>query len=190
MADVVVDLFVSVDGWAGGDGLPGYFGYSGPELMTWTSEEKAVAETVLMGRRTYETFVALPPEVWGDDRESLMGVDKVVFSRTLDSVEWPNARIARDLVDDVRELRARSRNRLRLWGSMSLAAQLLDAGLVDVLRLMRFPLVAGPSGRQAAFAHMPSLDLALARTRVLDGRIVLEEYRPTGRDIPRGQEQR
>jgi hypothetical protein len=30
---LTVDIFLSVDGWAGSDGLPGYFGYLGPELQ-------------------------------------------------------------------------------------------------------------------------------------------------------------
>lgn len=184
-ADLVVDLFVSVDGWAGGDRLPPFFGYGGDDLLAWTAAEKAVPETVVMGRRTYETFAALPEAVWSDDREPLMRRNKVVFSRTLDAVEWPNARVAHDLTAEMRELKRAGTERIRTWGSMSLAAQLLDAGMVDLLRLMRFPLLAGPSGRQPAFAGVPSADLALSDVRVLDGRLVLEEYRPTGRDIPR-----
>ena len=34
-SELGVDTFVSVDGWAGSDGLPGYFVYSGPELEEW-----------------------------------------------------------------------------------------------------------------------------------------------------------
>ncbi|QDZ15953.1 dihydrofolate reductase family protein [Humibacter ginsenosidimutans] len=185
-AEVVVDLFVSVDGWAGGDGLPPFFGYAGDDLLQWTTAEKAVPETIVMGRRTYETFAALPEAVWSDDREPLMRRDKIVFSRTLDAVDWPNTLVGHDLTNDVRRLKDEGGQRIRTWGSMSLAGQLLHAGLVDVLRLMRFPLLAGPSGRQAAFANVSSADLELSGVRVLDGRIVLEEYRPTGHDIPRG----
>jgi hypothetical protein len=50
---------------------------------------------------------------------------------------------------------------------------------------MTFPLVAGDSGREAAFAKMASADLELVDHRALDGRVLLVEYRPTGRDIPR-----
>jgi hypothetical protein len=56
---------------------------------------------------------------------------------------------------------------------------------VDRLRLMTFPLIAGASGRDAAFADMASADLELAGYRALDGRVLLVEYRPTGKDIPR-----
>jgi riboflavin biosynthesis pyrimidine reductase len=71
-------------------------------------------------------------------------------------------------------------------GSLSLAQQLTSAGLVDRPRLMTFPLIAGSSGREAAFANMASADLALIDHRTLDGRILLVEYRPTGKDIPLG----
>lgn len=74
---------------------------------------------------------------------------------------------------------------LRTMGSLSLARQLTDGGLVDQLRLMTFPLIAGDSGREAAFANMASADLELVDHRTLDGRVLLVEYRPTGRDIPR-----
>jgi dihydrofolate reductase len=74
---------------------------------------------------------------------------------------------------------------VRTWGSLSLARQLITAGLVDRLRLMTFPLMAGPSGRDAAFAGMAAADLELTGHRVLDGRVLLVEYRPTGNDIPR-----
>ena len=185
MAEMTVDLFVSVDGWAGGDGLPAFFGYGGPELAEWVRAEQAVQEVVLMGRRTYEVFSAMPEEAWGDDRAHLMRLDKMVFSRTLDSVDWPRTRVSADLPGTVAELRRESPVRLRTWGSLSIARQLLAAGQVDRLRLMRFPLIAGEAGREAAFAGAADADLERVAHRVLDGRLILETYRPTGLPIPR-----
>jgi hypothetical protein len=43
----------------------------------------------------------------------------------------------------------------------------------------------GDAGREPAFANLASVDLELVDHRVLDGRALLVEYRPTGRDIPR-----
>ena len=178
-AELVVDLFVSVDGWAGGDGLPAYFGYFGSELQEWITAEKATPEIVLMGRRTYETFCALPADAWADDHDHLMDLDKVVFSQTLQSVDWPGTQICRHLIEDTQQLKSEASRRLRTWGSMSLVGQLLSAGLVDRLRLMRFPLLVGSAGQQPAFADTPKSDLELLDTRVLDGRLILDEYRPT-----------
>lgn len=177
-AELVVDLFVSVDGWAGGEGLPAYFGYFGAELQEWIRSEKAIPELVLMGRLTYDAFRALPGDVWADDRAHLMSLDKVVFSRVLESAEWPRTQVCHDLLADVEQLKAGASTRLRTWGSMSLVSQLLRADLVDRLRLMRFPLLIGDAGRQSAFVEVPAVHLDLLGTRVLDGRLVLDEYRP------------
>jgi dihydrofolate reductase len=183
---LTVDLFVSVDGWAGSDGLPGYFGYLGPELEEWVTTELAAPQRVVMGRRTYEVLAG-PPDADRDESANLMAqLDTVVFSRTLQQVAWPNARICSgDLVEVVRRMKADSDIPLRTIGSLSIARQLIGAGLVERLRLMTFPLLAGSSGREAAFADGASADLELVDHRVLDGRVLLMEYQPTGRDIPR-----
>src|ERR1035441_3392692 len=68
---LTVDIFVSVDGWAGSDGLPGYFGYLGPELETWINTQMAAPQRLVMGRRTYEVLssnsVCGPGSVSGSD---------------------------------------------------------------------------------------------------------------------------
>jgi hypothetical protein len=60
---LTVDIFLSVDGWAGSDSLPGYFGYFGPELEAWITTELAQPQLVVMGRRTYEMPAGLPVSV-------------------------------------------------------------------------------------------------------------------------------
>jgi dihydrofolate reductase len=186
MASLTVDLFVSVDGWAGSDGLPGYFGYFGPELADWIRTESRAQQLVLLGRRTYEMLATLPVEARDEGWERLSRLDKVVFSRTLTSTRWPNTRICSEgLMEEVTALKASSPTPLRTMGSLSLARQLLSAGAVDRLRLMVFPLLAGFVGREAAFDGVASADLELVDHRSLDGRVLLLEYHPTDQDIPR-----
>src|SRR4051812_36174306 len=183
---LTVDIFVSVDGWAGSAGLPGYFGYGGPDLEEWIKAEGAEPQTLIMGRRTYELLAGLPDEARDEGWQRMADLDKVVYSTTLREASWPHTRIFRgDLVQDVRRMRADGDGALRTMGSLSVARQLMDAGLVDRLRLMTFPLIAGDAGREPFFADMSSADLELAGHRVLDGRVLLVDYRPTGRDIPR-----
>jgi dihydrofolate reductase len=185
-SSLTVDLFVSVDGWAGSDGLPGYFGYLGPELEEWVSAELAAPQRVVMGRRTYEVLAGPSDHSRDQPSDPMARLDKVVFSRTLQQVAWRNTRICSgDLVEEIQRMKADGDVPLRTMGSLSLARQLLDAGLVERLRLMIFPLIAGDSGREAAFADVASADLEVVDHRVLDGRVLLVEYRPTGRDIPR-----
>jgi dihydrofolate reductase len=183
---VTVDLFVSADGWAGSDGLPGYFGYFGPDLAQWITAEGTEPQRVILGRRTYEALAAVPEEARDEGWTRMSRLDKVVFSRTLTQASWPNTRICGDdVVEEVRRMKATGDVPLRTMGSLSVARQLLDSGLVDRIRLMIFPLFAGPSGREAAFDGIGSADLDLVDHRSLDGRVLLVEYRPTGRDIPR-----
>jgi len=189
---LTVDLFVSVDGYAGSDGLPGYFGYFGPELGSWIAGESATPHTVLMGRKTYEMLASLPEEHRDESWKAMSRLPTVVFSRTLTRVDWPGARLSKDdAVDEVASLKSSDDvPPLRTTGSLSVARQLLTAGLVDRLRLMTFPLLAGAAGREPAFSAAASTELQLVDTRVLDGRILLAEYAPTDRDVPRGTEQR
>jgi dihydrofolate reductase len=186
VSTVSVDVFVSVDGWAGSDGLPGYFGYLGPDLEEWIRVEAEAPRTLLMGRTTYELLAGLPVEARDDGWHRMADTDKVVFSSTITQAFWSNTRIVSgDLVEEVRAMKTGGNVPMHTVGSLSVARQLVGAGLVDRLRLMTFPLVAGDAGREAFFADMASADLELADHRVLDGRILLAEYRPTGRDIPR-----
>lgn len=188
MRSLTVDLFVSVDGWAGSEDSPGYFGYFGPELGAWIEAQSAAPQLVIMGRRTYEALAGLPDEAKDESWHQMSEMDTVVFSSTLTGTAWPNTRIcADDLVTEITRLkRATDGAPLRTIGSLSVAKQLLNAGLVDRLRLMTFPLVVGESGSDPAFADVVANELELVDHMVLDGRILLIEYRPTGRDIPRG----
>jgi dihydrofolate reductase len=183
---LTADVFLSADGWARGTDSPGYFGYHGPELEKWITTELARPQLVVLGRRTYEALAGLPEEALDDSSYRMFALDKVVFSTTLTTTSWPNTRVCGDdLVAEVGRLKREGEVPLRTMGSLSLVRQLCDAGLVDRLRLMTFPLLVGPSGREAAFADVGSADLELVGHQVLDGRVLLVEYRPTGRDIPR-----
>jgi dihydrofolate reductase len=182
---LTADLFVSVDGWARGENSPGYFGYYGPDLGRWIEEESGRPQHVLMGRRTYEALDSVPDEARDEGYLRMTRLPVTVFSRTLSSVDWPGASVeSRDLVESVRQLKQTTNTPIRTMGSLSVVKQLLNAGLVDRLRLMVFPLLVGPGGREAMFDGVDEADLALVDHRVLDGRVLLVEYAPTGLPIP------
>ena len=186
MNSLTVDIFVSVDGWARSVASPGYFGYPGPELEQWISAELDKPQTVIFGRRTYEVLANVPEPARDEGWRRMAELDKVVFSRTLTEAAWPNTRICgADLAAEIRAMKANGDAPLRTMGSLSLARQLLEAGLLDRLRLMTSPLIVGDGGREPFFEAMPAADLELVGHQVLDGRILLSEYHPTGNDIPR-----
>jgi len=152
MSELTADLFISVDGCARGSRSPA----------------------------TYEALAGLPEAVSDEGALSLSATPTTVFSRTLRAVSWPRATIsAGDMAATVRALKDGDTD-LRIIGSLSLVRQLLGAGLIDRLRLLVFPLIVGQTGQEQAFAQFPDVGLDLAGQSVLDGRIVLSEYHPSG----------
>jgi dihydrofolate reductase len=179
MSELIADLFISVDGCARGTRSPAYFGFGGPDLDRWIREQMKRPQRHIMGRKTYAALAALPEAVHDEGSHSLAATPTTVFSRTLQAVSWPHATISDNLVDTVRLLKDEDTD-LRTIGSLSLVRQLLQAGLVDRLRLLVFPLIVGETGQEPAFAQLPDVGLDLVGQSVLDRRIVLSEYRPSG----------
>jgi dihydrofolate reductase len=181
MPELMADLFLSVDGSAAGSRSPGYFGFDGPELERWISDEMDRPHRCVMGRKTYALLSSLPEEARDDGWERMARTPTVVFSRTLHEASWPGATInGNDLLDEIPALKASSDVDLRTVGSLSLVRQLLDAGHLDRLRLMVFPLIIGETGRENFFTGLGDTALELVSQTVLDRRIVLLDYRPAG----------
>ena len=69
---------------------------------------------------------------------------KVVFSRTLEKVEWNNSRLVRENVaEEVGRLKEEPGNDLPLFGSAELASTLIGLGLIDEYRIFVTPYVLG-----------------------------------------------
>jgi dihydrofolate reductase len=182
MPELFADLFISIDGSTLGTRSPGYFGYYGPDLERWIEEEQARPLRNVMGRKTYQDLAGLPEEHRDEGWNATTEKPTIVFSRTLRSAEWPGVELsAEDAVVEVRRLKQTGPTDLRTVGSLSLVQQFLDAGLVDHLRLMTFPLVIGETGARPLFEKVGDIEMHLEGHTVLDDRIVLLDYRPGGK---------
>lgn len=100
-----------------------------------------------------------------------------VLSRTLDSARWPTTTFLRGL-DAVAALKQQPGKDIYLMGGADIASSLIDAGLVDELRLIVYPRIAG--GGKALFATSEArCALALQDVRQLPGGRVSLVYRTT-----------
>jgi dihydrofolate reductase len=153
MGKLAVAQFVSVDGViedpVGMEGLgrgdwtaSGSFGEEGNEFV---HEQIRAADAFLMGRRTYEGYVAAWPERDGEYADKLNAMPKYVVSSTLTEAQWANTTVIGG-VDDVRGLKERYAE-IMIHGSKQLTDALLEAGLVDEWRLMVFPVIVGAGKR-------------------------------------------
>jgi dihydrofolate reductase len=173
--ELIADLFVSLDGFAGAEGVGAFFGYPGPELDRWVAEHLDEPQIVLTGRVTYETLAGMAA---ADDPSGMTGLQKVVFSNTLrEPLAWANTRLVRgDAADAVQQMKQEDGPLLRTIGSLTLMKALTHRGLVDRLRLMVFPLVLGAAGREPAFEGYAAFRLGLANLQVIDSRLLALEY--------------
>lgn len=181
MAELIADLFVSLDGFAGGVNTGAFFGYGGPELDQWVRDTLEQPQVIVMGRVTYEVMSAMSMAAADEGSIRMNELPKAVVSKTLaEPLAWPNTRlISGDLGAGIRALKSESPGMLRTIGSMALVNSMMKLGLVDLLRVTIFPLTLGPDGRQPFYAGYPRTGYDLAGFRVLDSRLVMLEYRPS-----------
>ena len=195
MSELLVDFITSLDGYASGEGWPGFWGLEGPEYLAWLGEQPEV--TYLMGATTYRLmsgFAAgeMPPgtdEFTADEEASvdeLTRATKVVFSSTLEEpLTWANSTLVRDdAIEAVRAMKEGSSGLLSTIGSVSLCRSLLRAGLVDRFRVVMFPVITGATGEERIYDGYPDVALEMIEHSTFDGRIQLVEYRPSVLEKP------
>jgi dihydrofolate reductase len=156
MGKLIYSAISSLDGYVADES--GKFDWAEPdeEVHAFVNELQRPVGTYLYGRRLYEVMVAwetLPnpadqPHVIRDFAEIWRAADKVVYSRSLETVSSARTRIERDFDPEaVRRLKAKAERDLTVGGP-DLAAEAIKAGLVDEWHLFVAPVVVG-GGRQS-----------------------------------------
>jgi dihydrofolate reductase len=185
MRPLIVTEFVSLDGvMEAPGGEPGYAhtgwvgGFFGDELGRYKLEELDAAETLLLGRRTYESFYGAWPQRTGPMAEKTNTMEKLVVSASLETIEWDTAsRLGSPLADAVTELKSRDGGPILVPGSRTLVHALLRDGLVDELHLQVFPVILGSGAR--LYPESPDrTNLELVESRAIENGVVLQTYRP------------
>ncbi len=187
MTSLLVDFIISLDGYGGAEGWPGYWGMEGPEYLAWNEQDERQERVTLMGATTYRLMSGFASEMPDDPGlAGLTAAPKIVFSSTLEPpLSWANTELVRgNAVEAVRERKRRDARPMRTIGSVSLCRSLLLAGLVDRFRVGVFPVITGATGNDRIFDGYPDVALDLVDSRTFDGRIQLLEYVPRVLDGP------
>jgi len=143
-------------------------------------------DLLVYGRKTYELMVPFWPEVaknqsmtkaLNEFAEAFDSINKIVFSRSLDSVEDKNTRIVRtNLHDEILKLKQEEGKDI-LTGGVSLPSQLIEHGLVDEYRFVVGPIVAGEGRRLMNDVSLPeSLQLRLVESKFFKSGCVALRY--------------
>ena len=159
MRRLVAYTLVSVDGVAED---PETFVFQFDEVMEANlSDVIATQDTVLLGRTMYDQWSTYwPTSDVQPFADFINNVHKYVATATPLTSQWTNAEpIPGPLDEFVRELKSGAGGDIGVHGSISLTQSLLGAGLVDVVRLLVAPRVAGKGRR--LFAHDAAYSLEL-----------------------------
>ncbi|MET1059853.1 MAG: dihydrofolate reductase family protein [Nocardioides sp.] len=185
MPELVVDFISSLDGYASGEGWPGWWGLEGPEYLAWLGENPEGHYLLLMGANTYRLMHGFT-KGGEPGTDVLGGMSKVVFSNTLtEPLEWENSTLVTgDAAEAVRTMKDTGDRSMRTIGSLQLCRSLLAAGLVDRFRVVMFPVITGATGAERIYDGYPDVALDMTDSRTFDGSIQLVEYVPRVLDGP------
>jgi dihydrofolate reductase len=146
MRKIIAGLFISLDGvveapdqW--------HFPYFNDEMGQAVGAPMKAADTILLGRKTYDSFAGAWPareREGGEDAEfarQLGDIRKVVVSTQRLRFTWRNSeQLDGDLVDAITALKAQPGGDISMSGSVSVVRQLLAAALLDELQLLVHPI--------------------------------------------------
>jgi dihydrofolate reductase len=128
--------------------------YFDPEVMgPVIGDVMERSDALLFGRRTWQGMAAAWPGRAGDSfADAMNAIRKHVASRTLgedDLATWSNSTLlpGDDAIGAIRDLKAGEGGALQIWGSATLAAQLIEHDLVDEYVLMLEPILLGGGKR-------------------------------------------
>jgi dihydrofolate reductase len=134
-------------------------------------------DTMILGANTYAQSVGYWPhaEDQGEWGKKLNNLDKYVASSKLEDAPWGDfapATVTSDAVATVRKLKEQSGRDIWLWGSLTLQQSLMDAGLIDEVRMLVCPASRGAGTR----LFEDSRDLKLLEATAFEGGVALMRY--------------
>jgi dihydrofolate reductase len=182
MGKLTVFNFVTLNGYFQGKDGDISWGHTKPQ-NDYAAEMLKSGDTILFGRRTYELMVAFwpTPEAMKSAPEVAEGMNnanKIVFSRTLDKVEWNNTRVMKDnIVEEIKKMKQTPGNNMTVLGSGTIVNQFANEGLIDEIQLLVQPFVLS-EGKPVLSDIKDTLSFELSKSRVFETGNVLLCYQP------------
>ena len=193
MRKIIASIFMTLDGVYQAPGDPkefergGWaFRYSKPseDSLKYATDQLFAADTLLMGRVTYEGFAKAWPSMPEDPAgyaKRMNSLPKYVVSSTLKKAEWNNTRILTgNFAQEVTKLKQQPGQNILTFGSGRLVTSLLRFQLLDELRLVVSPVVLGDG--EHLFKGGEPQGLKLIDARSFNSGVVVLAYQPAGGD--------
>ena len=183
MGKVIYSMMVSLDGFiARPDGALDWI-LIDEELHTFANNQAREQGAFLYGRRLYETMAAYWPTADMNPSTPAVEVEfariwrdkpKLVFSRTLDKVEWNSQLVRENIPDEINRLKAQSDKDLGLGGA-DIASTFMRLGLIDEYQPLVQPVILG-SGTPFFPTMNDTIKLRLVETRTFHSGVIFLRY--------------
>lgn len=178
MRKLVEATLVSLDGVVGSPeewALP----YWGQENSDSSQAQLAEVDAFLLGRVTYEKFVAAWSQVSGDPYiDTINRLPKFVASSSLREMTWNATPIAGDVAAEVARLKKQPGKTIMKYGTGELDRTLISHGLIDEFHFSVFPMTVGSGPRLFEGIDTSGLKLRLTGTKTFANGIVQLSYVP------------
>ena len=179
MRKLVLFLHASLDGFVEGQNGAmdiGWISYDG-DLEKYAKEILSTADTVIWGRGTYQLMHGYWPSVLSNpsasqhERNHAEWIDKtakIVFSTTLDKVEWNNSRLVKeDVEEEIKNLKQQPGKDMVILGSPRIAHHLMQLDLIDEYKITVSPVLIG-SGLPLFQGLKEKVNLKLIENKTFD----------------------
>jgi dihydrofolate reductase len=156
MRRVVAAEYLSLDGVTEDPGAAGEYEHRGwtipywnDDTAKWQTDQLFASDALLLGRVTWQEFVASWPLRSGDlFTDRMNSLPKYVASTTLkEPLEWNSTLLTGEIADAVAKLKEQPGEDILIYGSGALVNTLMPRNLIDEYRFMIYPLVLGTGKR-------------------------------------------
>ena len=183
MRKVFLFMMVTPDGFFEGPSRDISWHNVDKEFVDFAIAQLGEIGTILFGRVTYQMMASFWPSEIAKKEDPqtarlMAQIPKVVFSKTLDKVEWENSRlVTTDAAEEVSKLKKQKGKKIAIFGSSDLTVALVKAGLVDEFRLMVNPILLG-NGKRLMQGLDTKFNLELVKAKKFGNGNILLYYRP------------
>lgn len=157
-----------------------HFEYFGEEAMKAAQDQLSAAESLIMGRKTYDGMAAAWTERAGSDAfaDRMNEIPKYVVSNSLTEPVWNSTVVSGDVAGQVRAIKDRTEKDILQYGFGDVTRLLIDNGLLDELRIWLHPVLSGKATPdQLLYRDLRQTKFTLADVDVHSTGIVILTYR-------------
>lgn len=187
MRKVILSNLVTLDGFFEGPNRELDWHIVDEEFNEYAIDLLSKVDALLFGRVTYQLMADYWPSAAKNPSTSKADLEiadkmnnllKIVFSKTLQQIEWNNSRLVKDnIAQEISKMKQQSGKDMVIFGSGSIVSTFMQHGLIDEYRIIVNPVVLG-NGKPLFKGINDKQNLKLLKTRLFDSGIVILFYEP------------